>query len=184
MSKDNNQNAPLSLESQIDEDRVRRALGLTPSGTHQQRPEQARQRHRFVADGAVPVVMLNRTDSEVSGLRERLAAAEHALEGERSAHAATRRALHDVQAAFQALQTRFGHTELGHGEMLQTEREARQAAEAALSALKERVAAPVERAPVERKKRVKRETGPGREAGPGREPKPVRWWTPTYRAKP
>ena len=45
---------PLTLESQLDEDRVRRALGLKTNGaTHQQRPEQARQRHRFVSDGAV-----------------------------------------------------------------------------------------------------------------------------------
>lgn len=186
MSKNNDPNAPLSLDNQIDEDRVRRALGLKTSGshqTHQQRPEQARQRHRFVTDGAVPVVMLNRTDSETAGLRERLAAAEMALENERSAHAATKRALHDAQTAYQALQTRFGHTELSHNEALKTERDARRAAEEALASLR---AERLEAAPQRPSRRVIAiGDHPIRKplAAAAKESKPVRWWTPSYRAK-
>lgn len=133
-----NNDSPFSVDV-IDEDRVRRALGLKSSGsspTHQQRPEQARARHRFVADGAVPVVMLNRTDSETSGLKERLSAAEHALENERGAHANTRRALQEANQASQSMQTRFGHNELSNGEVLRSEREGRRVAEAALIELR------------------------------------------------
>lgn len=187
MSRINNPNVPLSLDNQIDEDRVRRALGLKSSGgPQQQRPEQARQRHRFVTDGAVPVVMLNRTDSETAGLREKLAAAEAALEAERTAHAATRRALHEMQATHQGLQTRFGHTELDHAEALRSERAARRSAEEALAALQaERATA------VEAPRRARRKIVPAAGEAPIRKPrlaaaraeKPVRWWTPSYRAK-
>ncbi len=185
-----NTNTPLSLDM-IDEDRVRRALGLKTNGSstpHQQRPEQARQRHRFVADGAVPVVMLNRTDSETSGLKERLSAAEHALEMERAAHAATRRALQDAQHANQAMQTRFGHTELSNGEALRTERDLRRAAEEALAALQAE-AAERKRLDAVAPEKVRRDI---RASEPiprkprslsTKEPKPVRWWTPSYRSK-
>ena len=190
MSRTNDQNTPLSLDSQIDEDRVRRALGLKTSGsqqTHQQRPEQARQRHRFVADGAVPVVMLNRTDGETAGLRERISATEHALENERGAHAATKRALQDLQASFQALQTRFGHTELSHNEALKLERDARRAAEEALTTLRaERLPPPPPVITRERKPAVAIGDRPIRKpslARAAKEEKPVRWWTPSYRTK-
>lgn len=138
MSRPDNNDSPFSVDV-LDEDRVRRALGLKSSGsspTHQQRPEQARARHRFVADGAVPVVMLNRSDSETSGLKERLSAAEHALENERGAHANTRRALQEATQANQSLQTRLGHNELSNGEVLRSEREGRRTAEATLVELR------------------------------------------------
>ena len=175
----------------IDEDRVRRALGLKSNGSstpHQQRPEQARQRHRFVADGAVPVVMLNRTDSETSGLKERLAAAEHALENERAAHVATRRALQEAQHANQAMQTRFGHTELSNGEALRTERDLRRAAEEALAALQAEIAERKKDAAATPPDRVRREIKASepilrKRALSTKEPKPVRWWTPSYRSK-
>ncbi|HYZ62390.1 MAG TPA: hypothetical protein VE650_08035 [Acetobacteraceae bacterium] len=198
MSRPTNPNQqPLSLESQVDEDRVRRALGLKTNGPHQQRPEQARQRHRFVSDGAVPVVMLNRGDHENGGLKERLAAAETALETERAAHAATRRQLHDAQAANQMLQTRLGHAELAHNEALAAERDARRAADEALAAVRaelETVRGELEtvRAELEPKpRRVIREAAPKpvraaripRLPKVEKEQKPVRWWTPSYRAK-
>ncbi|MGI4811594.1 MAG: hypothetical protein ACRYF2_26265 [Janthinobacterium lividum] len=138
MSRPDNNDSPFSVDV-LDEDRVRRALGLKSSGsspTHQQRPEQARARHRFVADGAVPVVMLNRSDSETTGLKERLSAAEHALENERGAHANTRRALQEATQSNQSLQTRLGHNELSNGEVLRSEREGRRVAEAALVELR------------------------------------------------
>ena len=187
MNRSNNNHTPLSLETPIDEERVRRALGLSSSGApHQQRPEQARQRHRFVADGAVPVVMLNRVDGETTGLKERLAAAEIALENERAAHAGTRRLLHDAQSAHQALQTRFGHTELALNETLKAEREARRTAEDSLAALRvesaERPAPVPVQLPVSRVKSA--DAAPRKvRATAAKEPKPVRWWTPSYSAK-
>ena len=56
-------NAAAAADNSVDpaESRMREALGLRgqPVGrTPQQRPEQARQRHRFVRDGEVPVVVL------------------------------------------------------------------------------------------------------------------------------
>ena len=189
---DNNNN-PLSLDM-IDEDRVRRALGLKSNASstpHQQRPEQARQRHRFVADGAVPVVMLNRTDSETNGLKERLAAAEHSLEIERASHAATRRALQEANHANQAMQTRIGHSDLSNGEALRTERDLRRAAEEALAALRIEMAQLAERKEVvaPAPERVRREIKASEpiprktRALSSKEPKPVRWWTPSYRTK-
>lgn len=198
MNRPNNTNPPLSLE-QAEETRIRRALGLTGSGTHQQRPEQARQRHRFVSDGAVPVVVLNRTDSETSGIKDKLAAAEAALETERTAHAQTRRSLQEAQAAHQALQTQLAHAQLAHKEALATEQAARRAADEALVALKSTVPPvaaprPAEARPVEAKlaeprlaetrlaepKRRGRKPGPPK---PPKEQKPVRWWTPSFKAK-
>ena len=107
----------------------------------------------------------------------------------------------DAQAAHQTLQTRFGHTELSHGEALKAERNARRVAEEALAALR------AERP--ERARRVAKsvivehaaalaggasDALPARAiaAKPGRKPrvpaapreaKPVRWWTPSFRNK-
>jgi hypothetical protein len=178
MNRTPNQQPPLSLDASVDEERVRRALGLTPSGTHQQRPEQARQRHRFVSDGAVPVVVLNRSERDAGGLKEKLTAAQAALEAERNAHAATRRALQDAQSAHQALQTRLGHAELAHNEALAIEREGRRLAEEALATLRAETPAPAERKPIVRRARLPRLPKMEKEA------KPVRWWTASYRMKP
>lgn len=202
MTRQNNQNNPLSLDTPIDEDRVRRALGLKTGGApHQQRPEQARQRHRFVADGAVPVVMLNRADGETTGLKERIASLETTLDTERNAHAATRRALSDAHAAHQTLQTRLSHTELSHGEALKAERAARRTAEEALAALRaERPERPrrvpksviVEHAEALGASASEPGSAQPMAAKPGRKPrltaapreaKPVRWWTPSFRNK-
>ena len=184
MNRPTNPNAPLSLDTPIDEDRVRRALGLKSNGPHQQRPEQARQRHRFVADGAVPVVMLNRVDGETNGLKERVAGLEAQLEAERAAHAATRRTLADAQASNQALQTRAGHTELSHSEAIKREREARRTAEEALSALRAEHMQPTR--PMVGETPAVAALRPGRKpravAAP-KEQKPVRWWTPSFRSK-
>lgn len=186
MNRNNNDTQPSSLDGQAEEARIRRALGLQGTTvTHQQRPEQARQRHRFVADGAVPVVMLNRSDNESGGLKEKLAAMESALDAERAAHAATRRSLQDTHAANQAMQTRLAHAELAHNEALTTERNARHAAEEALSALQ---AVPQEEQPQptpEPKRRGRKPAIAGipKLPRPARVEKPVRWWTPSYRAK-
>lgn len=201
MTRTDNNNGPLSLDSQIDEDRVRRALGLKSNGaTHQQRPEQARQRHRFVADGAVPVVMLNRTDVETAGMRERVTQVEAMLENERAAHTATKRTLHDLQAAHHALQTRLQHSEMAHADALKAERDARRAAEEALlEARRELLETPRRtRRVIEDAAELLDASDPAAAATSavparrGRKPranaivkeaKPVRWWTPSFRAK-
>ena len=138
MNRTDNPTTTLSLDTQADETRMRRALGLHtgggPAPVHQQRPEQARQRHRFAQDGSVPVVMLSRSDAESGGAKDRIAKLEADLEAERAHHGGTKRALHDSQAALQAAQTRLAHTELAHAEALRTERQARKTAEEALAA--------------------------------------------------
>ena len=122
---------------QSTEIRMRRALGLTSAAgaqAPQQRPEQARQRHRFVQDGGVPVVMLNhKPEPEITALRERITSLEGSLESERTAHAATRRSLAEQHAAAQALQTRLAHAALAHTEALDNERRLRVAAQQALA---------------------------------------------------
>jgi hypothetical protein len=183
MSRPTNQQQPLSLDSQVDEDRIRRALGLNTNGTHQQRPEQARQRHRFVSDGSVPVVVLNRAERDSGGLKEKLEAAEAALEAERNAHAATRRALQEAQMQAQALETRLGHATLAHNEAITAEREARRVAEEALASVRTEISEqPTPRASAESKQVVRKMRVP-RAPKAEKEQKPVRWWTPSYRAK-
>jgi len=125
----------LGSETLATETRMRLALGLGPGAggsPAQQRPEQARARHRFVQDGGVPVVMLNHKPDPDAALRERLGTLEAQLEAERAAHASTRRTLTEQQAAHQALQTRLVHAELAHTETLDTERRLRLAAQQAL----------------------------------------------------
>lgn len=178
---DSNNNAP-NTPSDADgaESRMRKALGLqggTPTLPAQQRPEQARQRHRFAQDGSVPVVMLNsRGDAESTALRDRNAALDTALDSEKAAHAATRRQLQEAQAAVQALQTRLVHADLAHADALASERKAREQAEAVLIPVQpEPELQPEPAAPRPRKVRAT--------TALVREPKPVKWWTPGYRAK-
>ena len=187
MNRNNDPLPTLSLDTQVDENRMRRALGLQGGGSpavHQQRPEQARQRHRFAQDGSVPVVVLNRSgDAESGGAKERIASLEAALETERAAHAGTKRHLQEAQAAQQALQTRLAHTELAHSEALGVERQARRAAEEALAAAQAALPPPPKRVAAAAEPVVPKVRKPRANAAPPREPKPVRWWTPSFRAK-
>jgi len=128
---------------------MRRALGLSDQGSHaesppdprggggqMQRHDQDRRARRFVRDGEVPVVVLNRA-RDVGGTQtvptNRLALAENALRGERAARERAERALHEAQANIQHLQTQIGHATLAHAEALSVEREARELAERRLS---------------------------------------------------
>ena len=201
-------NNPMN-DTQAAETRMRRALGLgsgSGQAAPQQRPEQARARHRFVQDGGVPVVMLGqKTEPETAALRERIAGLEAQLETERSNHSATRRALESEHHAMTALQTRLAHNDLAHKDALEQERRMRVAAQEALQealaagqARRPRPVAVVATEPVEDRRQddqqpvvdeppvlppqVKRGRGRPRTAAPP-EPKPVRWWTPSYRAK-
>ena len=131
---DSDENLPLSpSDTQATENRMRRALGLQGPSRQppQQRADQVRPRHRFVQDGGVPVVVLNsRSDNDPTAVfKARVAELEAALETERAAHGATRRSLHEAQAAVQAQQTRLVHAELAHSEALTAERNGRLAAE-------------------------------------------------------
>lgn len=126
----------MTPDAQADETRMRRALGLGTGSAHttpQQRPEQARARHRFVQDGGVPVVMLNaKVEPETAALRERISTLESQLEAERGAHAVTRRQLDAEHHAVTALQTRIAHNDLAHKDLLEQERRLREAAQAVL----------------------------------------------------
>ena len=177
---------------------MRRALGLTGAtgsgrgagAVPQQRPEQARGRHRFAQDGSVPVTVLNHRPDELAAKDVRIAELQAALDTERNAHAATRRTLAEQVAALQALQTRMAHTELAHNDALETERKALAVAQAALAEARAQptfrraprpelsadAASPDDPAPAKAKRGRPR-------LHPPREPKPVRWWTPSYRAK-
>lgn len=139
---DTGRRAPLAPQNDMtadikaDETRMRRALGLgsgSGQSAPQQRPEQARARHRFVQDGGVPVVMLGqKAEPETAALRERIAALEAQLEQERAAHALARRQLEAEHQAVTALQTRLAHNDLAHKDALDHERHLRETAQAAL----------------------------------------------------
>ncbi len=182
-------------DSQSTESRMRRALGLQgpARAAPQQRADQARPRHRFVQDGGVPVVVLNsRSDTDPAApFKARSAELETALDAERSAHGATRRALHEAQAHVQALQTRLAHAEFAHGETLDAERRAWRDAEASLQA---QLAAQVEQ-PAEplmaspalvvsgAPRKAVRKTPRMPRASKVKEQQPVKWWLPGFREK-
>lgn len=198
-------------DQQAVETKMRRALGLNTQGgahTPQQRPEQARQRHRFVQDGGVPVVVLNHRTDDSAALKERVTELQSSLEAERTQHANTRRLLSEQQASTQALQTRLAHAELAHHEAIAQERQALVIAQdALLAAQAER--RPAARAAYGRELRPEaRHTARVESAAPPRtepvvlgaeqppkpkrgrprtrplpEPKPLRWWTPSFKAK-
>jgi len=182
-------------DSQSPESRMRRALGLQgpARAAPQQRADQARPRHRFVQDGGVPVVVLNsRSDTDPTApFKARNAELETALDAERSAHGATKRALHEAQAQVQALQTRLAHAEFAHGEALDAERRAWRDAEASLQA---QLAAQVEQ-PAEllmaspalvasgTPRKTVRKTPRMPRASKVKEQQPVKWWLPGFREK-
>ncbi|MDZ5447992.1 hypothetical protein U2F26_35805, partial [Micromonospora sp. 4G57] len=140
MADTGNRAPPAPNDAQAAELKMRRALGLHGTGhgknqshTAQQRPEQARQRHRFVQDGGVPVVVLNHRADDSAVLKERISELERQLDTERAQHAGTRRSLHDAQATVQAMETRRVHTDLAHQEALTQERRALATAQQALN---------------------------------------------------
>ena len=192
---DSDENLPLSpSDTQATENRMRRALGLQGPTRQppQQRADQVRTRHRFVQDGGVPVVVLNsRSDNDpTAAFKARIAELEAALEAERTAHGATRRSLHEAQAAAQAQQTRLAHAELAHSEALATERNARQAAEEALQAhlaASEQLVFPAAAAPpvpaLVRPKPAARKAPRAPRVSKAKEPQPVKWWLPSFREK-
>ena len=191
---DSDENLPLSpSDTQATENRMRRALGLQGPSRQppQQRADQVRPRHRFVQDGGVPVVVLNsRSDNDPTAVfKARVAELEAALETERAAHGATRRSLHEAQAAVQAQQTRLVHAELAHNEALAAERSARQAAEESLQTrlaapeqpVASPVAAPALAAPAKPKATARKAPRVPRVSK--KEPQPVKWWLPGFREK-
>ena len=192
---DSDENLPLlPSDTQATENRMRRALGLQGPSRQapQQRADQARPRHRFVQDGGVPVVVLNsRGDSDPTAVfKARVAELEAALEAERTAHGATRRSLHEAQAAAQAQQTRLAHAEFAHSEALAAERSARQAAEESLQArlaASEQPAEPPLAAPsmtaAAKPKPAARKAPRVPRVPKAKEPQPVKWWLPSFREK-
>lgn len=192
---DSDELPPLSPnDTQATENRMRRALGLQGSTRQpqQQRADQVRPRHRFVQDGGVPVVVLNsRGDNDPTAVfKARVAELEAALEAERTAHGATRRLLHEAQAAVQAQQTRLAHAEFAHNEALTAERNARQTAEESLQArlamAEQLLPLPVAALPLPpaaKPKPVARKTPRAPRVTQAKEPQPVKWWLPNFREK-
>jgi hypothetical protein len=120
------------------EQAMRRALGLygdaprtRPEG---ERPELAQRagggfsqgglhRRRFVQDGEVPVTVVRREPDAAHGgtgqaapTSSRLQRVEAALAAETAGRERAERALHEAQAALQALQTKMGHNDLAKNE--------------------------------------------------------------------
>ncbi len=149
-------------------------------------PFRAGERHaparRFVRDGEVQVVVMNRREPLVEGTAgggtpvNRLALAETALGAEQAERQRCERALHEAQANVRELQTKIGHAMLARDEALEANRllvaeNARLRAEVA--------AARIEPDPVTRRK----EPAPRHRAHllrathrAEKEPKPVKWW--------
>ena len=180
--------------------RMRRALGLRTDSPRppQQRQEPARQRHRFVQDGEVPVVVLGGDGKlhAASQVGEQVATLEAALAVERAAHASATRSLEATRATIQSLQTRLAHAELAFDEAIAGERRAREEAETALQkalagggTAEPPLAMAVghsAKAPAKRALEKTNAAGATPEAGarPRKpEPRPVKWWLPSYRAK-
>jgi hypothetical protein len=120
------------------EQQMRKALGLygdtprpRPDGDRQETPQRAGggfmqgvHRRRFVQDGEVPVTVVRRDAPDAAHpgpgqngpTSSRLQRVEAALAAETSARDRAERALHEAQAAVQALQTKIGHNDLAKNE--------------------------------------------------------------------
>ena len=158
------------------------------------RHARTKQRHRFVQDGEVQVVHMSgqRDGDAVATSRGRIAALEAALEAEQAARA---KAEHQAQASLaqvHALETKLAHVELSAREVMETERQGREQAEADLRlAIAARDAAqqelsdrPVAVAPEPVKERVKPPRVARPKAGPRvKEPQPVKWWLGKFQGK-
>jgi hypothetical protein len=199
---------------------MRRALGLSDHASQHESPpdprggvgqiqrhEQDRRARRFVRDGEVPVVVLNRardTSNTVSVPSNRLALAESALRTERTARERAERALHEAQINIQHLQTQMGHAALAHAEALAVERESRELAErrvteitAERDAAQARLVAPVfdgfapqtvvdvTAAGPTKAPKAPRKTHVGRQskAATEQEQQAVKWWLPTFKSR-
>ena len=188
MSDDRPQ-APGGDNDANDEAAMRRALGIGGRGAGQgapvqQRPDQARQRHRFVQDGEVPVVMLGRAREAEPPRPARPPEGEAGLAAERQARLLAERSATEAQAASRAWQTKFEHAELTHREAMAAKdaalAAARAQAEEALAALHAAEESNARSArPSEPTRRARLQPGE-RPARSGREPQPVKWWLPNY----
>lgn len=145
------------------EQQMRRALGLygdaprpRPEGERSEPAQRAGggfmqgvHRRRFVQDGEVPVTVVRRdipdaahpAGGQAAPTSSRLQRVESALAAETSARERAERALHEAQAAVQALQTKIGHNDLAKNEAIAAGR--RHLEE--IVALKEELAARAER---------------------------------------
>jgi len=75
-------------------------------------------RRRFVQDGEVPVTVVHPGGGQAGPTSSRLQRVEAALAAETAARDRAERALHEAQAAVQALQTKMGHNDLAKDEAL------------------------------------------------------------------
>lgn len=75
-------------------------------------------RRRFVQDGEVPVTVVHPGGGQAGPTSSRLQRVEAALTSETAARDRAERALHEAQAAIQALQTKMGHNDLTKDEAI------------------------------------------------------------------
>ena len=145
------------------EQQMRKALGLygdaprpRPDGDRQDMPQRAGggflqgvHRRRFVQDGEVPVTVVRRDvpdaahpgTGQAGPTSSRLQRVEAALAAETAGRERAERALHEAQAAVQALQTKMGHNDLAKNEAVAASK--RYLDE--IAALREEIAAGAER---------------------------------------
>ena len=145
-----------SADPEADEQRMRRALGLTGDRVGRDSPPQAEQRrptlegrpagrtsadkprHRFVRDGTVPVTLVNRRHpDEADGSAAGRTVIEATLQDERAARAKAERRLQEALATVHDLQTMLGHAELARREAAEVAQAARDAADALRTAHQE-----------------------------------------------
>ena len=172
---------------------MRLALGVPEgmSAHHQQRPDQARGRHRFARDGEVPVVVLHgrREGDSTTSPRNQVAELRASLQTERTARLAAERAHTEAQMHLQSVKTQLAHAELARREAVEAVAALRlEMQHLTLAAATIPAVAPVAVRADEPETAVPTVSKPVRakRAAPARvkEQKPVKWWLPTFRGKP
>lgn len=138
-----------------------------------------RGRHRFVQDGDIPVVVVNRRPRQATDGLPPIAALEQALGAEREARAAAERALQQAQEKISQLQMRLAHAESSQDEL----RAIQAALQEKLAAVPEPIPAPV--VPQRRPKAAKAAQDDANEAVPAVdvEAEAVEWWRPGWRER-
>lgn len=126
-------------DASSDETRMRAALGLLGRQQPQSfgnRPAQSSPsspRRRFVRDGEVAMTVVNPAtsdDTAVQSPRDKLMGLQDALAAEQTAHARTKRALHEAHVAMQAIETKHAHEAIAQAEAVRQEQATRAQLEA------------------------------------------------------
>ena len=171
-------------DEQVEERRMREALGLARGGSAVGRPRQDTSRKpACTAELVVAAAGSKRSTDMLNGLRQRLSAAESALQTERGERAAVQRALAEAQATIHQLQTKLAHAEIGAAEALEAERRALADVRGELEVMAASQQKPADTQPIAKKRGRPASVRVAEATLKTAEPKPVKWWLPDYRAK-